>query len=228
MECDKNRAKGKMFFAVQFYYIGLMSSDTGKYQIPDGEESGEILPNKLGITDKQELGEAEAEGFANTELELIEELTDETVFDVAYIRGIHRRSLSYLYEFAGEYRGVNMSKGGFHFAGALAIPRAMQNFEQEVLHELPHQYDSREQLIHDIGLVHAELLFIHPFRDGNGRTMRILANLMSYKQGYDEIDVDPISKGGEMRKRYIKGVQAAGEENYKPMIQLIGELFPSN
>lgn len=40
--------------------------------------------------------------------------------------------------------------------------------------------------------------------------------------------LQPISKGGEMRKRYIKGVQAAGEENYEPMIQLIGELFPSN
>ena len=205
-----------------------MSSDSGKYQIPDGEEEGKILPNKLCITNKEELGEAEAEGFANAELELIEELTDETVFDVAYIRDIHRRALSHLYEFAGEYRSVNMSKEGFHFAAAHVIPRAMQNFEQEVLLDLPHQYDGREQLIHDIGLVHAELLFIHPFRDGNGRTMRILANLMSYKQGYDEIDVEPISKGGEMRKRYIKGVQAAGEENYEPMIQLIGELFPSN
>lgn len=217
-----------MFSGVLFYYIGSMSSDSGKYQVPDDEEGGGVLPNKLGITDKKELGEAEAEGFANAELDLIEELTDETVFDVAYIRDIHRRALSHLYEFAGEYRSVNMSKGGFHFAAAHVIPKAMKNFEQEVLLNLPHQYDSREQLIHDIGLIHAELLFIHPFRDGNGRTMRILANLMSYKQGYDEIDVEPISKGGEMRKRYIKGVQAAGQEDYKPMIQLIGELFPLN
>lgn len=58
--------------------------------------------------------------------------------------------------------------------------------------------------------------------------MRILANLMSYKQGYDEINVEPISRGGEMRERYIKGVQAAGQENYEPMIQLIRELFPPN
>lgn len=205
-----------------------MNSDLGKYQIPDGEEGGGILPNKLGITDKEELGEAEAEGFANAELELIEELTDETAFNVAYIRDIHRRALSHLYEFAGEYRGVNVSKGDFFFAAAHVIPRAMQNFEQKVLLNLPHKYDSREQLIHDIGLVHAELLFIHPFRDGNGRTMRILANLMSYKQGYDEIDMEPVSKGGEMRERYIAGVQAATQEDYEPMIQLVRELFPPN
>ncbi|MDZ7691604.1 MAG: Fic family protein [Balneolaceae bacterium] len=77
-------------------------------------------------------------------------------------------------------------------------------------------------------MVHAELLLIYPFRDGNGRTMRMLANLMSYKQGYEEIDLEPIGSGGEMRKRYIKGVQAVQQENYEPMIQLIDELFPSN
>lgn len=158
-----------------------MSFESGKYQEPEGAGEVKVLPNKPGITDKQELGEAEAEGFANAEMEFIEDLTDETKFDVAYIRDIHRRALSHLYKFAGEYRSVNMSKGGFYFAAAHVIPRAMQNFEHEVLLELPHQYDSRDRLIHDIGLVHAELLFIHPFRDGNGRTMRILANLMSYK-----------------------------------------------
>lgn len=205
-----------------------MNSDSGKYRIPEGEQEGEILPNKLGITDKKELGEAEAEGFANAELDLIEELTNETIFDIDYIRDIHRRSLSHLYDFAGEYRSVNMSRGDFFFAAAHVIPRAMQNFEQEVLLNLPHEYESREQLIRDIGKVHAELLFIHPFRDGNGRTMRILANLMCYKQGYGEINMKPVGKGGEMRKIYIAGVQAADKEDYEPMIQLVGELFPAS
>lgn len=61
----------------------------------------------------------------------------------------------------------------------------MTAFEYEVLSKLPNTYKSREQLINDIAIVHGELLFIHPFREGNGRTARLLANLMCRKAGYD-------------------------------------------
>lgn len=205
-----------------------MESDPGKYHIPKEERASEVLPNKLGITNSHEIHEAEAEGFAQAELDLIEELTHETTFDAAYIRKIHRRALSHLYEFAGEYRSVNISKGGFMFAAAHAIPGAMKIFEGETLLNLPHHYSNREELVHDIGRVHAELLFIHPFREGNGRTMRILANLMSYKQGYEELEFEPVGKDGKMRDRYYKCVQAAAEENYQPMIDLIDMLLPGN
>lgn len=204
-----------------------MDSDQGKYHIPKQEE-GEVLPNKLDLSDPEEIGKKETEGFVEAETGLIEELTTETVFDCAYIRKIHRLALYNLYTFAGEYRTVNMSKGGFLFPAAKYVPQNMNLFEQEVLVHLPHHYESRERLIRDIGRVHAELLYIHPFREGNGRTMRILANMMSYKAGYDMIDFEPVEKKGEMRKRYIEGVQAALDENYEPMNNLIRELFPSN
>ena len=42
----------------------------------------------------------------------------------------------------------------------------------------------------------------------------------------NEIDFTPIQKGGEKREEYIKVVQSAAEDNYKPMIELISELFP--
>lgn len=83
-----------------------MESGPGKYHTPKGEGEGEVLPNKLNISDSEEIGEAEANGFANAELELIEELTNETIFDVNYIRKIHHLALSHLYEFAGEYRSI--------------------------------------------------------------------------------------------------------------------------
>lgn len=64
----------------------------------------------LNISDPEEIGEAQANGFANAELELIEELTDETIFDTNYIRKIHYLAIAHLYEFSGEYRSVNISK----------------------------------------------------------------------------------------------------------------------
>ncbi len=202
-----------------------MEEGPGKYHIPKGEREGEVLPNKLNISDPEKLGKAEADGFSKAELSLIEELTDETTFDVDYIRNIHFLALSHLYKFAGEYRSVNISKGGFMFAAAHVIPDVMQKFESEVLLNLPHHYQDKEKLIYDIGKVHAELLFVHPFRDGNGRTMRILANLMSFKQGYGEINFELVKNDEELKGKYFKCVQAAGEEKYQPMVSLIGELF---
>lgn len=205
-----------------------MDSEPGKYHIPKEESEGEVLPNKLGLSDPEDIGKKETEGFVEAETRLIEELTTETVFDGEYIREIHRKALHHLYTFAGEYRTVNMSKEGFLFPAAKFVPQNMNLFEQQVLVHLPHHYDSRERLIRDVGRVHAELLYIHPFREGNGRTMRILANLMSYKAGYDMINFEPVEEEGEIRKRYIKGVQAALDEDYEPMINLIGELFSAN
>jgi cell filamentation protein len=88
-------------------------------------------------------------------------------------------TLNHLYTFAGKTRTVNLSKGGFMFPPALALDNALKEFNDDVLTNLPKVYESEEQLIRDIARVHAELLFIHPFREGNGRTARLLANLMA-------------------------------------------------
>lgn len=198
-----------------------------KYQIPDNEEEREVLKNKLGLTDPEEIAKKETQGFANAEYALINELTNQTRFDAEYICKIHRLALIEVYEFAGNYRTVNMSKQGFSFSAAHVLPNSMQTFEQEMLNDLLHVYDSREQLVKDIGAVHAELLYIHPFREGNGRTARILANMMAFKAGYSGINFDPIAKSGDYRNKYIQGVQQALDQEYTIMTELIDELLPA-
>jgi len=74
-------------------------------------------------------------------------------------------ALGNVYEFAGKYREVNMSKGGFPFAAARFLSQSMQAFEQEILSKLPHKYKNQEKFIEDLAIVHGELLFIHPFRE---------------------------------------------------------------
>lgn len=55
--------------------------------------------------------------------------------------------ISRLYSFAGKYRTVNISKGGFVFPAALYIPQSMQSLEKEILSELPDRYNNQKQLI---------------------------------------------------------------------------------
>ena len=193
-----------------------------KYELPDSQ--GEILPNLPGLKSSEEIALAEFEGFLKAEIVLTEALTKRTRFNVAYILKIHRLALDQVYAFAGKYRDVNMSKGGFPFAASRFLPQTMQAFEEEVLRKLPNKYESKELLIHDIAVVHGELLVIHPFRDGNGRTARILANLMSRKQGYDALEFGKV--GEKEFEFYVAAVQNSAEKDYRQMVAFIASIFP--
>lgn len=153
----------------------------------------EILPNLLGLKTVEEIGLSEFEGFLSAEIALTEILTIRTRFNAAYILKIHKLSLCHLYSFAGKYRDVNISKAGFPFAAARFLPETMKSFEDDILAQLQNKYSAKDVLIRDIAKVHGELLFIHPFREGNGRTARILANLMSRKQGYGPLKFEKIT-----------------------------------
>lgn len=90
--------------------------------------------------------------------------------------------------------------------------------------KLPDIYSDEKSLIKDVATVHAELLFIHPFREGNGRTARILANLMVRKAGYNPIEFSKIKE--EAFEQYISAVQMAALKDYQPMSDLISIIFP--
>ncbi len=193
-----------------------------KYDIP--EEQAEILPNKLGLTKAEDIAISEFDGFLEAEILLTESLGSKTRFTTEYILNIHKLALNHLYTFAGKYRNVNLSKGGFQFSSALYLPQSMKDFNNEILVKLPDTYSDEKSLIKDVATVHAELLFIHPFREGNGRTARILANLMVRKAGYNPIEFSKIRE--EAFKQYISAVQMAALKNYQPMTDLISIIFP--
>ena len=193
-----------------------------KYDFPDNQD--EILPNIPGLKSLEDIALSEFEGFLKAEIQLTENLTDKTKFNGSYVLKIHKLALGHLYSFAGKYRDVNMSKGGFTFAAARFLPETMKTFESEILSNLPVKYITRDALIKDIAQVHGELLFIHPFREGNGRTARILANLMCRKQGYDALQFQLITE--KEFDAYISAVQLSAGKNYAKMEEIIRFIFP--
>ncbi|MFZ1677383.1 MAG: Fic family protein [Saprospiraceae bacterium] len=193
-----------------------------KYDIPNNQ--AEVLSNILGLTTVNEIALSEFEGFLQAEIMLTEDLTARTRFNTKYILKIHKLALGHLYSFAGKLRDVNLSKGNFPFASAQYLSQTMQYFEDDILFKLPNKYDSREELIRDISIVHAELLLIHPFREGNGRTARILANLMSRKGGYGPLNFEKIDD--KEFEKYVSAIQQAGGKDYSKMIKFIRSIFP--
>jgi len=67
-------------------------------------------------------------------------------------------------------------------------------------------------------VVHVELVLIHPFREGNGRTARLLAVLMGLQAGLPALLFENLS--GRKRKQYFAAVQAGLDRNYEPMAEM--------
>lgn len=194
-----------------------------KYSVNPNEE--EILPNLLNSNSLREIQEAEFEGFLYAELLLTTQLTDKTKFDVDYIKNIHFLALKDVYAFAGNFRTVNISKQGFMFPTARFLDQSMQEFQTEILNKLLNEYVKLDSVlfIEDVARVHAELLYIHPFREGNGRTARVLLNLMLRKNGWEPLDFSKMNE--ELFQQYVIAVQSSAMKNYEPMKKVIEQLF---
>jgi len=175
-----------------------------------------VLKNLLGIKRKREMDRIEAEAQFNALEELIDLYDKNHCFTATDVECIHKIWLGDIYEWAGQYRQVNVSKGGFLFAAANQIPKLMLEFETRQLQTFtPCCFPSMEENIRAIAVVHAELVLIHPFREGNGRSARLLAILMALQADLPPLDFGGIR--GKKRQEYFSAIRVSLDRNYKPM-----------
>lgn len=186
-----------------------------KYTVSSKEEEGEVLPNLLGLTTAKEIAESEFLGFVKAHNTAVDELADGTQFELSYLYTLHKNALGHLYSFAGKLRTVNMSKDNFSFPSAGFLAQSMQDFEITFLDPLKNVSD--DELLVQLARMHAELLFIHPFREGNGRTVRLFTNMIFLSRTGEELDFSILDKN---LKTYIAAVQQAGQKEYGLMEKL--------
>lgn len=199
--------------------IKYAASGVGDFQ---AGSKGKVLRNRLGIVRVREIEDAELVGYQKAERKLIEEYTAGHRFALGDIDHIHKLFLGDIYDWAGRYRDVNLSKGGFPFAAAMAIPQAMRSFERRFLARYtPCWGRSLEAIANAIAAVHVEFLLIHPYREGNGRTARLLATLMAYQAGLAGLDFSFIKSRGKEFDRYVAAIHAGLDADYAPMEEII-------
>lgn len=106
--------------------------------------------------------------------------------EVGTVKGlqqIHAYLFGGLYDFAGQIRQVNISKGGFTFAPAAFLHQTLQDIER-----MP------ERTFDEIADKYVEMNVAHPFREGNGRTTRIWLDLILKKRLGKCVDWSKIDK----------------------------------
>ncbi|MBQ6846831.1 MAG: Fic family protein, partial [Oscillospiraceae bacterium] len=144
-----------------------------------------ILENKLGIESSALLAEAEERISKKKAVEMFESGMLDTLktgsFDA--LCTIHRQLFGEIYPFAGEIRNVNIAKGNFRFAPLMYLSAALENIEkmpQSDFDEIIEKY--------------VEMNIAHPFREGNGRSMRIWLDCMLKKEIGKVVDWSLVDK----------------------------------
>ncbi len=193
------------------YYVAGYSLDDDPYCHANG-----VLVNKLEITNTQDLNEVEAE-LAALAISNLLSLASPKEFSTASLINIHREIFFEIYPWAGKFRTVDIAKGNTHF-------EAQENIEDR-LNSLFASCKSQNYFIglneNDFATYAAdffiELNRIHPFREGNGRTQRLLLSQLARNAGY-KIAWEGISESA-MKEACITGLEG-NPAKMKKIIQI--------
>lgn len=157
-------------------------------------EGTTCLVNKLGIRDEKRLSEVEA-GITFAKAVMLEEPPIDDDFGFEHFKKIHEFLLCDLYEWAGQVRTVDISKKRTKFLDAASIEsigtKCFAKVKDGYFENL-----SFDEFVKRIAEFYNDVNYIHPFREGNGRTQRIYFTQLIRHYGYDinfaDVDTDEL------------------------------------
>lgn len=180
-----------------------------------------VLANKLGIQSVEDMEELELELLQRLYEDVLMEHLPHRALTVDDLKTWHRRWLGNVFDWAGQERSVTMSKDGFPFAASAQIPRLLAEFERTCLARWTPCYDMEtDALVEAIAVTHVELILIHPFREGNGRLSRLLADVMAVQSGRRPLDY---STWNADRPAYYQAIHLGLQMEYVPMKRLVAQ-----
>lgn len=184
---------------------------------------GRVLKNHLHIKTRRELDKVEATALAQATDLLVRTYDSKHRFTASDICYFHKVWLDKIFQWAGKYRQVNVSKDNFPFAAARHVPSLMEEFERGLLKKYtPCNFKKREDIVRALAETHVELMLIHPFREGNGRVGRLLATLMALQAG---LPLDFGTIRGRKKQNYFAAVRSGLDSNYMPMEKIFADVI---
>jgi len=160
-----------------------------------------ILKNKLGIANQAELDKAE-EKISKQKAKMLFDsgkIDKIKIGTYAGLTQIHKFLFGEIYEFAGKMREVNIAKGSFRFAPLMYLEQSLKH-----INKMP------QKTFDEIISKYVEMNIAHPFREGNGRSMRIWLDLILKKELKVVVDWSKVNKNdylAAMERSPVKDIE---------------------
>ncbi len=179
------------------------------YCYPDSN----VLKNKLNIRDNKLLKTAEEEITLIKQMELLKNPIKGN-FSKAHLMNIHKFIFEDIYSFAGKIRREQISKADTMFYPPNLIDRELDKVFAKIKEKNMLKETDEEKVFDNLAYVMAELNIIHPFREGNGRSIREFIRLMAKRMGYD-------LNWGNVDKEELLEASILSVDNYKVLIRIL-------
>lgn len=183
-------------------------------------EGSEVPKNKLGIKEAELIHEIENNLLLQAYEHFSSQMTEKTVLNETYFISLHKKTFESLYDFAGLYRTVNMSKGDSQFC----LAKYLSSESKRIFTELENDAflltcKNKKDFVKRLTYYKSELIALHPFYELNGRTLRLFIDMLCLYNGYEFIDYSEAIENNAYIEASILCVQYADNSKMEEIIE---------
>ena len=172
-----------------------------------------VLRNKLGIKDFDILKKAENEITSVRQYQMLQNPI-QGHFTKNHLFRIHRFMFEQIYPFAGRIRKEQIAKGNTFFYPPNSIEKELDRVFAYIKENNRFKGFEQQDLYNGLAFTMAELNIIHPFREGNGRTIREFIRLLA-------ADNNVVINWGKVDKELILEASISSVDDYKSLIDIL-------
>lgn len=187
------------------------------------ERATRFVETTQGLLSYAELAPLLADRVAAVEQGVAEGDYAEHALDEWLLLDLHRRICADLVpEWAGKWRDVEVTVGRLKPALPFQLPMLMRDYALDLQTRWAGaSEDMGELMLEFLAFAEGRFLTIHPFRDFNGRTIRLFLSELLRRLDLPEVDLAPESE--EERQRYFTALEAADEHDWQPLMAVWNE-----
>lgn len=144
-----------------------------------------VLKNKLGLTCQKELTNYENQVVSYRRIQLENKMFSSTEINISELKNIHYCLFQDVYDWAGQFRTINISKGKNPFFPYQLLDKAMNYLDTQIKIYLNRNNPSLQIACKDLAHILLDINHMHAFREGNGRTQREFVRILASLKGYE-------------------------------------------
>lgn len=180
----------------------------------------------FGILPRSKVVVLEQEGVKKAQQYILKLSEKKAKITPELICNVHKEGFGFIFpDWAGKYRTIDVTVGKHeppHYSKVRVHIKSLCDDLKERLKHLPPPKEGEQFLAEAISLLawfQHRFVWIHPFKDYNGRVARLLTNLLAFNLGLPILIIK--AETGKDRERYVNAMKAADKHNYSKLERLI-------